>query len=312
MCKRSLSLMIAAALFGAGAVAAQDETPLYQRSTETPPPAAAASMHGQTHVPDQAKLADERCADLARTDADFDHAACLERERAQAALEDRDLDAVAVDTERHELRSDEHTVVRREAGFEADPMAAEDDFDEVRTGELAGGALADDDDMAMDGEAVAMGDGEPEVREVESDPFTDEAGSEGFSSGATASAAEREFERLGGGDGLSREQVEGELAQRFDEYDINDDGRIAENEFQSWFAASRAVESAPDTGYAASDDDAMAADEAAVAEVDDEVDADTRVDVDTEVAVSEDDVDVDVDVDRELATGDDEDFDDED
>jgi hypothetical protein len=296
MCKRSLSLVIAAALFGAGAVAAQTSTPQHLRSTEAPPPAAAASMHGQTHVPGQQPATlDERCMEQAGMDEDR-YNDCIERERAQAALDGRDelYGAEVQHRSEAELRTDRQQVVHeRRVDLDDERVAVEartdldGDFDEVRVGADTRHEMQ----VAREGtdqHTVAMADADVEVREGEFEPFAETAGTEGFSSGVTASAAEREFNRLGGGDALTRDQLAGTaLANRFDEYDINNDGEIAENEFQSWFAANRdaSQRGSVDTGYATSDerlDDDRRDDRAVAAGADDDFDVDVDVDYDDE------------------------------
>jgi len=79
------------------------------------------------------------------------------------------------------------------------------------------------------------------------DAFAATAGTEGFSEGATAASAEQRFQELDSDSSgsLSEEEVASvqPLQSAFDEYDLNDDGSIAENEFQSFFAATAEVES---------------------------------------------------------------------
>jgi hypothetical protein len=313
MLKRSLSLTIAAVLFGAGAVAAQSpasDEPMHLRSTQAPP-AAAVSMSGQTHVPgQQPPRVEERCMELVEADPALDYNVCLERESSHAHDAQAAHDAQDPMVARRDLQRDaetgelgavpDHQRVRTET-WEEDAVVMDDDFDEVgvRGGSVAATEAEWDegrvdqqsvasqeawDAQQVDQQQVASAD-DVEIVQGEMDPFADTAGTEGFSEGMTASAAEREFSRLDRDNSgeLTREQVQGTaLAERFDEYDINNDGTIAENEFQSWFAASRAQQSGDiETGYAVTEDDRTAVDQ--TADVDDD-----RADIDQTAEIDED------------------------
>lgn len=75
------------------------------------------------------------------------------------------------------------------------------------------------------------------------DPFTAAAGMQGFSTGMTASAAERAFRKCdANGDGSLAESEtasHASLAKNFSGYDVNRNGMIEGNEFQSWYAGGR-------------------------------------------------------------------------
>jgi hypothetical protein len=301
MCKRSLSLTIAAVLFGAGAASAQTATDdsMHLRSTQAPP-ATAASMSGQTHIPgQQPPRVEERCMDLVEQDPALDYNVCLERESAYA----HDAQAAHDASDPQMVRRDLRDPVTGELGAIPDhermrhrdeSVVMEEDFDEVgvRRSEMAGtetewseqqrleqqrtASQQDWDDQQGEVRQTADVD-DVEIREGEMDPFAETAGTEGFSEGSTASAAEREFNRLDRDNSgeLSRDQVQGTaLAERFEEYDINNDGVIAENEFQSWFAATRAQQQGGiETGYAVTEDDRRrAADQ--TAEIEDDLEDD--------------------------------------
>jgi hypothetical protein len=320
MIKRSLSLTIAAVLFGAGAAAAQTvatDEPMHLRSTQAPP-AAAASVSGQTHIPgQQPPRVEERCMDLVEQNPRLDYNVCLERESAyahdaQAAHDAQDPQVVRREMQRDPMTGElgavpDHQRLRH--GDEA--VVMEEDFDEVgvRRGEVATTEAEWSEQQRMEQRTTSQerwetqrGDdvqqtadvGDIEIREGEMDPFADTAGTEGFSEGATASAAEREFNRLDRDNSgeLTREQVQGTaLAERFEEYDINNDGTIAENEFQSWFAASRAQQSGDiETGYAATERDRRPADRTAATDVDTRADQTAEIDEDLD-----DDLDDDLD-----------------
>jgi len=72
-------------------------------------------------------------------------------------------------------------------------------------------------------------------------PYVPDAGTEGFSDGPTAQRAANAFAGMDrdGDRVLDRSETApaGSLAEHFVAYDINGDGAIAANEFQSWFAA---------------------------------------------------------------------------
>lgn len=211
MSKRTLSMLIAAALCTAGATAVQGND---RNKSDNPPPAAAASPTGQTQVPNPLPRAD---------DDEMDEATV----HTQSPPNDPQL-ARRV----HSGFEDEREVVY--GSNDPAPVAQEPFDDEVRVSGSEPTVRADERPMAMQDGA------QPEVREVEPDPFTEEAGSQGFSSGVTAQRAEREFNQLDadGSGSLSEEELaQNAIAERFGAYDINDDGEIAENEFQSWFAA---------------------------------------------------------------------------
>jgi hypothetical protein len=309
MCKRSLSLTIAAVLFGASAVGAQTASTtdsMHLRSTQAPP-AAAASMSGQTHVPgQQPPRAEQRCMDLVEEDPALDYNVCLERESAyahdaQAAHDAQDTQVVRRDMQRDPATGELGAVPDHERLRSDEAVVMDDDFDEVgvrgaavagteaewteqqRTEQQRVASQQQWDAQQSDTQQVAGGD-DVEVRQGEMDPFAQTAGTEGFSEGATASAAEREFNRLDSDNSgeLSREQLQGtSLAERFEEYDINNDGTIAENEFQSWFAANRAEQRGDiETGYAATEDESMRRDTRTTAEVDRDLNDPTRRNVD--------------------------------
>jgi hypothetical protein len=360
MCKRSLSVLIASALFGAGAAIAQTAPPA-ERAVQ-PPPAAAASVHGQTSpatqvapCPDEtdaerrARLergeplpcpepAAEARADFAAADADYDDASRQDQRPFDADPEDYDQTAgqpppqsegspmARSDDDRHaqdgtvahtdrqvysEYDEDDDTLVASDRVVEpmvgppppaqpGDPMyrdpaertaaAAADTTAGVYSDGIAdertvAGTTADRMDYAE--QPITDRDLQPdepvEVRQAEGEPFASTAGTEGFSSGATAQTAEQHFNQLDRDNSgeLTREQVEDTgLAARFDEYDINDDGTISENEFQSWFAAQRDLQSGEvDTAIAASDDERDEFDDSRRASTAD-ASADTTLDVD--------------------------------
>jgi hypothetical protein len=226
MSKRYLSMLIAAALFGAGAGAVQaGERPT---PVTSPPPAAAASPTGQTHIPNPLPRADE--------DEEDEHRATVQ---TQSPPNDPQLSRRV----RSGFEEDGDLAVGRHADpvdYAEQPLADEPFDDEVRVSETA--------------TVVMQGEEPVQVRQLESDPFTEAAGSQGFSSGVTAQRAEREFNRLDRdrSGSLSADELEqSALARRFEDYDLNNDGEIAENEFQSWFAAAQPTQR---------DDTALAAD----------------------------------------------------
>jgi hypothetical protein len=87
-------------------------------------------------------------------------------------------------------------------------------------------------------------------------PYVASAGTEGFSSGPTADRAARAFARLdrdrSGSLHIDETLPVPGLERHFAAYDVNGDGEIAANEFQSWYAASGQF---GDNRFAAGDDD---------------------------------------------------------
>lgn len=222
MSKRSLSMLIAAALCTAGATAVQADND--RTKPTTPPPAAAASPTGQTHIPNPLPR---------HADDEEDATVHTQSPPNDPQLSRRVHSGFEGD---RELEGDREVVYgSNDPDLVGPPVAQESFDDEVRVSGSEPTMMADERD------AVAMQDGEtPEVREGESDPFAEEAGSQGFSSGVTAQRAASQFSQLdsdGSGSLSEDELAQDALAQRFGDYDINNDGEIAENEFQSWFAA---------------------------------------------------------------------------
>jgi hypothetical protein len=96
--------------------------------------------------------------------------------------------------------------------------------------------------------------------EQPADAFAPTAGSEGFSDGYAARQAQDHFLALDrdGSGRLSPAEIpqHTQLGARFADYDLNADGDISRNEFQSWYAATSALD-----GVAATDHwDAIAED----------------------------------------------------
>lgn len=117
---------------------------------------------------------------------------------------------------------------------EREAMSFESSADVAVSGDPGTQTTLDEDPDASDD--VLAASSQPE------DAFASTAGEEGFSSGATAGNAEQRFGELDadGSGTLDREELAevDALASEFDAYDINGDGSIAENEYQSWYAAS--------------------------------------------------------------------------
>jgi hypothetical protein len=284
MCRRSLSVLIASALLGAGAVAAQNAPPAgYDR----PPPAAAASVEGGTFPATQIPPCPQetRAEQQARIERGQEAVPCPPESPVEGSLAHADSEmypelehgppergtaaaAAAVgpaeDGEPLYRDPDERTATAAAAVGPADEAARhdrmhQDERDARYHDEHAVARPADPVDYAEQPIAAAELDpDEVEIRSAEGEPFAETAGTEGFSAGATAQTAAQRFRQLdrdGSGE-LTRENVEGtELAQRFEEYDINNDGVISENEFQSWFAAQRDVADTDlDTAIATADE----------------------------------------------------------
>lgn len=80
------------------------------------------------------------------------------------------------------------------------------------------------------------------LHEGMANPYVASAGTEGFSSGPTADRAARAFARLdrdhSGSLHIDETLPAPGLERHFAAYDVNGDGEIAANEFQSWYAAS--------------------------------------------------------------------------
>lgn len=248
MSKNKLSMLIAAALFGAGTVGAQSTAP-----TEPVDPMHDSMQHegmdeGMDHdgMTENDVPVDERSVQAETTELGF------EDESGEAVAEiDADVDA-DLDPE-------------LDADLDADTTATMDAQAGTEMGAAAGATTAV---AAEEVDASDIESGEPK------DAFASTAGTEGFSEGKTAAKAEREFSKLDADSsgGLSNEEVGSEhsLAASFGEYDINDDGSIAENEFQSWLAAT--AEAGEETSTAMSEDGELGQD-ATAASTEPETDA---------------------------------------
>lgn len=234
MSKNKLSMLIAAALFGAGTAVAQSTAPSepvdpmhdsmqhegmghegmdHEGMTENGVPVDERSVQAETVELGFEDESDEAVAEVdAEVDADLDP----ELDADADAMADADLDVDG--TVDADLDADTTATMDAQAGTEMDAAAG------------ASTAVAAEEVDAGDIES-----GEPK------DAFASTAGTEGFSEGKTAAKAERVFSKLDADSSgaLSSEEVGSEhsLAASFEEYDINDDGSIAENEFQSWLAA---------------------------------------------------------------------------
>lgn len=263
MKKSSLSLLISMTLSGmVGVAAAQTTTDPEDVGVAQPPPAAAASVRGQTHIPDR-MTRDDRYVD----ESMVDDPAELQADVGEAYDDDiGHKDEVAHPQVQTQSPPNDPTHPQRlHSGFEGERTDAdEDDFagaaavagprqDAV---DYAEQPISDDElrqtrstDIAMERERTEA-DGPMFVREAEGEPFADTAGTEGFSEGATASQAQQRFQRLDtDGDGTLSEQElmdDTALADNYAEYDINGDGLIAKNEFQSYFAAQQWLEGDPE------------------------------------------------------------------
>lgn len=94
------------------------------------------------------------------------------------------------------------------------------------------------------------------LHEGMANPYVASAGTEGFSTGPTADRAARAFARLdrdrSGGLHIDETLPVPGLERHFAAYDVNGDGEIAANEFQSWYAASGQF---GDNRFAAGDED---------------------------------------------------------
>ena len=249
MNKRNLTMLIALALAAGGGTAAAQERDR-DRDMNYPPAAA-------TDPSAQPQAMDPLAHDADREQIDDDEWAATDR---QAGVSDDEFDHVppraGVQQEPRDLVHDDRTVADLDRDIDADvdrridgDVIAEhgsvhrDDLGDV---DAHGQPIAGDDDFrpAQGQTARTAGDEPaPVVQPAEGTPFAATAGTTGFSEGATAQQAQQQFQRLDNdrSGGLGREELpsDSELAQRFNDYDINNDSLISANEYQSFFAAER-------------------------------------------------------------------------